>query len=101
MTNWFNAENRCREMSNGIDQTTRLLDLNDINEFYFIQKFIKQILPDDQMNSSSHILSSVTAFVGSQGQRISRESKHVLSITVRKIMKRLSSFRLDLYLEQQ
>lgn len=84
MMNWSIADKMCQQMNHSINESTRLLELNNLNEFHFIQKSIQQILTDDQMkveiNNSNIILSSSTAFIGSQGQRISKESKLKMKI---------------------
>ncbi|CAF1564882.1 unnamed protein product, partial [Adineta steineri] len=78
--NWSNADKFCRRMSSYIDKPTRLLELNNLNEFNFIQKTIHQILTDEQMeievinNSNGILLSSAMAFIGSQGRRTSNKT---------------------------
>lgn len=61
---------------------SRLLEINNLNEFYFIQKSAKNLLKIDQMiieiNNSKGILSSSIAFTGSQGIRSSTNSKLII-----------------------
>ncbi|CAF1278798.1 unnamed protein product [Rotaria magnacalcarata] len=68
ITHWLDAVNQCREMNS----TSQLLEINNLNEFYFIQKSIKNILPDNQMKievkNSKELFSSATAFIGSVGR---------------------------------
>ncbi|CAF5152808.1 unnamed protein product, partial [Rotaria sp. Silwood1] len=49
--------------------------MNNLDEYNFIQKYIKQILTDNQMkievNNSKGILSSTIAFIGSLGLKSS------------------------------
>ncbi|CAF3331774.1 unnamed protein product [Rotaria socialis] len=69
ITHWLDAVSECREMNS----TSQLLEINNLNEFYFIQKSIKNILPDNQMkievnNNKKELFSSATAFIGSVGR---------------------------------
>ena len=77
MTHWSDAVSKCKEMNS----TSQLLEINNLNEFYFIQKSIKNILPDNQMkievNNSKELYSSVTAFIGSVGRGSSTDSKFI------------------------
>ena len=79
MMSWLNAESTCQQMSISISEPARLLEMNSLNEFYFIQRSIEQILTDEhmkeEMNTSSGILSSAVAFIGSKGQINSKQSK--------------------------
>jgi hypothetical protein len=72
---WLDAEKVCQQMANSVNEPTRLLELNHLNEFDFIRKSIQQILTDNQMKPEINTLSSATAFIGSQGKRISQEGK--------------------------
>ena len=47
--NWINAERQCQQMSNSTSEAIRLLEMTNLNEFYFIQRSIKQILTDEMM----------------------------------------------------
>ncbi|CAF0974174.1 unnamed protein product [Rotaria sordida] len=75
MMDWLSAQTTCRHMIDSTNETSRLLEINNLDEYYYIQKYIKQILTDDQMktevNSSKGILSSTIAFIGSLGLRSS------------------------------
>jgi len=79
MMKWLDGNEVCQKMANSVGEPTRLLELNNLNEFDFIRKSIQKILKDDQMkpeiNTRNRILSSATAFIGSQGKRISKEGK--------------------------
>ncbi|CAF1529081.1 unnamed protein product [Rotaria sp. Silwood1] len=72
---WLSAQTTCLQMIDSTNKTSRLLEMNNLDEYNFIQKYIKQILTDNQMkievNNSQGILSSTIAFIGSLGLKSS------------------------------
>jgi hypothetical protein len=90
-------------MGGFIIASTRLLVLNNLDEFDFIANVIPQILTADQMEvehtHGQHSLSSTAAFIGSQGRRNSKGSK--FSFVEKHICLKVSVLRsrMDLSLE--
>ncbi|CAF2913554.1 unnamed protein product [Rotaria sp. Silwood2] len=72
---WLSAQRTCGQMSDSTNKTSRLLEMNNLDEYYFIQKYMTKILTNNQMklevNNSKGVLSSTIAFIGSLGLKSS------------------------------